>query len=344
MSFTERLQRLQLGVSSSEVLLIADPDHIRYFTGFVTLTPEREAFLIITKKTALLCHGAFSPVTSQKNLAHHPSISPSVMTAKLRELTEAEGLKTLALDKEAIFVSEYELFNALSLEIKTLNTGRLWQLRMIKDAEEQKAIKKAISITERGLKQTIGKLAVGMTELEVEKLLEQTFRDLGSEELAFPTIVAFANHSALPHHQPTDRKLTDNTAVLIDCGTRFDGYCSDLTRTVWFGDKPDDKFLEIEKIVKATFSVATSVLEKPDCTAQQLDEAARNSISLAGFGKEFIHTTGHGLGLSIHEPPSLNANNAQKILAGMAITIEPGIYLAGKFGYRYEETRVVNDC
>jgi len=341
MSFTNRLQRLQTGVASSEALLIADPDHIRYFTGFETLTPEREAFLIVTRKTALLCHGAFSPVSIQENLAHHPSISPTVMTAKLRELTKSENLKTLAIDKEAIFVSEYELLGSLSLEIKSLNTNRLWQLRMIKDVEEQGAIKKAVSITERGLEQTIGKLTAGMTEQEVETLLEQTFRDLGSDELAFPTIVAFGDHSALPHHQPTDRKLTKNTAVLIDCGARFNGYCSDLTRTVWFGDKPDEKFLEIEKIVKAAFSVAVSILEKPSCTAQMLDDAARNSISLAGFGKEFIHTTGHGLGLSIHETPSLNANNSQKILAGMAITIEPGVYLPGKFGYRYEETRVV---
>ena len=340
MPFTDRLQRLQTEVASSDVLLIADPDHIRYFTGFVTLTSEREAFLLVSKKTALLCHGAFSPVSTQKKLSHHPSISPITLTAKIRELTEAENLKTLSLDKEAIFVSEYELLEAIGLEIKTLNSNMLWQLRMVKDAEELKSIKKAISITENGLKQTIGKLAIGMTELEVEKLLEQTFRDLGSDELAFPTIVAFADHSALPHHQPTNRKLIENVAVLIDCGAKVNGYCSDLTRTFWFGDKPNQEFLKIKKIVKAAFAIAEGVLKKPDCTAQMLDDAARNCITLAGFGKEFIHTTGHGLGLSIHEPPSLNANNSQKILPGMAVTIEPGIYLTGKFGYRYEETRV----
>ena len=134
--------------------------------------------------------------------------------------------------------------------------------------------------------------------------------------------------------------------ILIDLGATVNGYHGDMSRTVWFGKKPSPEFLKVEEVVKAAYQEAVSALKNrqgQQILAKDLDQAARGVITQAGYGKNFIHTTGHGLGLDIHENLSLNWNNEQPILPQMVITIEPGIYLEGKFGYRYENMVVVND-
>jgi len=186
--------------------------------------------------------------------------------------------------------------------------------------------------------------------------------------LAFPTIVAFGKNGAMPHYQPQNIKLKPETPILIDFGVNFENYYSDMSRTIWFGKQPSAKFLKAEKAVKkahqqvlAKLTTAnldlknkktdlknseentTKSTTKIELTAKDLDQAARGEIAQRGFADQFIHTTGHGLGLEIHEPPSLSWQDHTPIKPNMVFTIEPGIYFPGEFGYRHEDTVLMTD-
>lgn len=206
------------------------------------------------------------------------------------------------------------------------------------------------------------------TELSLSHLLESQAYSLGADSLSFPPVVAFGPHTALPHHQATKRRLKPNDVVLIDLGCTYKGYTSDMTRTFYLGT-PLRQYNTVASAVlsayqaglkllsqsykvdvlttskllprsdqKSAISPGVKAVHTPGVSAANLDTAVRSAIEKAGFGKQFIHTSGHGLGLEIHEQPSLNSNNQCELRPGMVITLEPGIYLPGHFGYRHENT------
>ena len=235
--------------------------------------------------------------------------------------------------------------------------------RMHKDGLEIKAIHAASIVAAEAVQRIQERLQPGMTEQLVCQELETSMRSLGSTAPAFPTIVAFGKNTALPHHQPTETVLEENMAVLIDCGATVDRYRSDMTRSWWFGSnqsKPAE-YQEIESSVLDSYQAGIDVLKKhfsineltllnaeaspspensntSNLTAAMLDSTCRKGIQQAGYGAQFIHTTGHGVGLDIHEGPSISGSNNEKLDSGMIITVEPGIYLTGSFGFRYENT------
>ncbi len=339
-----RLKKLQRQLPPNTAYLLSSLGDIRYFTNFEFLVPtEREALLLITKNSALLLHASFSVAEVFSGITAFPGCYPEKLQTRVREIIEAEGIKTLNLDKDSLFVSEYEsLLSLKNLEIKSMDRNLIWQMRMIKDRRELTAIKKASNISKKAFSAIRAQVAEGITEIELKELLEQEMKRLGSSMPAFPTIVAFGAHTALPHHQPTDQPLQDNTAILIDFGASFNGYCSDMTRSFWFGNDIPDKFTQLEQLVHQAYTAAMTTISRiyKDQTirASEVDSAARSIIAAAGYATEFIHTTGHGLGLDIHENPSLSWNNAEMLQPGMAITVEPGIYLNGLYGYRHENT------
>ncbi|NCN82440.1 MAG: M24 family metallopeptidase [Candidatus Pacebacteria bacterium] len=336
-SFNNRITTLQKTITPGSAVLLADPQHIRYLTGFESLAPgEREAFLVMTNDSATLLYASFSPVEKQSIIEYVPKCSVAAVLEKIPPIT------SLAADLQALTATEYQALKKSSLTLSSWNSEALWQQRMRKDKQELALISHAVEITKNVLEQILATLAVGMTEHDVRRNLDAQLLLAGADGTAFPTIVAFGENSALPHHQPTDKKLEKEMAVLIDCGAQVAGYCADMTRTVWFGDTPDPEFVKIDAIVHQAFGAAQVALKQEKPTAKSIDTAARQIISEAGYGQQFIHTTGHGLGLSIHEPPSLSARNEQLIKASMVITIEPGIYLTGKFGVRFEETQISN--
>lgn len=330
--FQNRIAALQKTIEPNTGVLLANPQHIEYLTGFKSLTSEeREAFLLITDTQTTLFYASFSPVAelSQVNYVRGCSIAAVLSTTK--------ALATLAVDMDACSAQEFQDLAAAS-KLTTWQSETIWQQRMHKDKQELSLITRAVEITTTALEQTLATLAVDATELEVCRQLDAAFLLAGADGCAFPTIVAFGEHTALPHHQPTEKKLEKEMAVLIDCGAKVGGYCADMTRTIWFGEHPDPEFVKIDAIVHEAFESAKAALRQEKPTAQSVDAAARQVIAQAGFGEQFIHTTGHGLGLSIHEPPSLSERNEQVLKPGMVITIEPGIYLVGRFGVRFEET------
>lgn len=340
--YTKRLQNFQKTLAPQEAHLISKATDITHFTGFPQLVPEeRESLLCITATKAFLFHHSFSPTLSGlTQLTYIPQTS----LEKVVQTLQSEDIQKLWIQADSLTAEEYlflhKNFHTNSREISPCDPGYFWKFRILKDELAQSYQRKAGQIIAEVFENLPRLLTEGITEKQIAGKITGMMMELGAESVAFPTIVAFGKSGALPHHQPTDTPLEKETSVLIDAGARFEGYRSDMTRTVWFGTRPSEKFLKVEKIIQDAYAESLQLLEAgpEDVTAQDVDTATRQLIEDAGFGNEFIHTTGHGVGLDIHEPPSVSWSNATPLQPGMTITVEPGIYLPEILGYRYENT------
>ncbi len=224
-------------------------------------------------------------------------------------------------------------------------TDRLWELRRVKTTEEIQRMEEALSIAEAALAQTLNGVLEGMSEIEVAGLHEHLLRRYGAEGHAFAqfdtlTIVAFGVNTSYPHWDPSDARLTRETPVLIDTGALKANYRSDITRSFWFGTSPDPEWRKVLELVDAAVSEAVDAVE-PGVEAEKVDEAARRR--LGGYAKYFVHSTGHGIGVEVHEEPRIGPGSKMRLEKGMVFTIEPGVYIPGRFGVRIEQMVVVTE-
>jgi Xaa-Pro dipeptidase len=211
---------------------------------------------------------------------------------------------------------------------------------MVKSGEEIDLLRRAIAITEDAIIATFAALAPGMRERDVADRLAGEMEQRGAEGGG---LVQFGPSSAMPHGSPTSVALATEMPVLIDCGCRVGGYISDITRTIWFGERPSDEFKTIFNLVHDAQTAAIG-LGRPLLTqGQQMDRAARQVITAAGYGAQFTHRLGHGIGLEGHEPPYLVEGSETRLEPGMVFTIEPGIYQTGKFGVRIEDDCIMTE-
>ena len=208
-------------------------------------------------------------------------------------------------------------------------------LRSIKDADEVAAMEKAIAIAEKALKRIAPRIKVGLSERQIAAMLTQELLASGADSIAFGPIVSGGPNSASPHAVPTNRPIRPGDLLVIDWGIYADGYPSDITRTFAVGEI-DDELRRVYEVVKMANEEARKAV-RPGVTGQAIDRVARDVIEDAGYGEYFIHRTGHGLGLEIHEPPDMSPVNDKPIAPGNVFTIEPGIYLPGRGGVRIED-------
>ena len=199
--------------------------------------------------------------------------------------------------------------------------------RIIKSESEVKKIEEAISISDRAFDTVSKKIEEGMTEEEIAWEMEKEMRILGAESISFDTIVASGINGAKPHHSPTNKRVSNGEAITIDMGAKCNGYCSDLTRTIFIGE-PNDKFKKIYNIVLRSQLISIETA-KEGMTGEEIDKISRDIISNEGYGENFGHSLGHGVGLEVHENPGVGPNSKNEILPGMVYTIEPGIYIEG---------------
>ncbi len=216
-------------------------------------------------------------------------------------------------------------------------------LREIKDAGEVARMRAACALTEQALVNVLETVRPGVSEASVAARLEYEFRQLGAEGPAFPVIVLFGARSSLPHGMPGSTPLSVGDIVLVDCGCILDGYCADLTRTFVSGRIMGDWFKEIYHAVLQAQQAGIAAL-RAGATAKDVDAEARRIINDAGYGAHFGHGLGHGVGLEVHEAPRLNMQSETVLQAGMAVTVEPGIYLPGRGGVRIEDLTVVTEA
>lgn len=318
-----------------DALLVTDLLNIRYLTGF---TGSNAAVLVHAEsdeKTLFCTDGRYTT----QSAAEVPDLERVVARPSAVALVKRAAKERVGFESQHVSVEEYE---ALQEHVKLERTpGLVERLRLVKDDAEVEALRQACSAADRALDDLLatGGLRPGRTELEVARDLENRMLEHGSSEPSFASIVAAGAHSAIPHHQPTHTELKRGDFVKLDFGATVDGYHSDMTRTFVIGE-PADWQREVYDLVHTAQAAGVDAVA-PGAEVSDVDAAARSVIAAAGRGDEFAHGLGHGVGLQIHEAPSLAATGVGTLSAGMAVTVEPGVYLAGRGGVRIEDTLVV---
>jgi Xaa-Pro aminopeptidase len=274
-------------------------------------------------------------------------VKPVLLNSKLnlskfiKRTAKTLGWKKLGYEKTDLKVSELENLSK-KLPLKLVGTQNLIEkLREVKSNEEVSVITKAAQITDQVFQKILPKLKAGLREQEVEAKIRTESAKLGASGQSFAPIVAAGKHSSIPHHLTSNYRLRLGDVVLIDFGAKWSGYCSDMTRTV-FLKKPTSKQKEVYDLVLKAQEVAIKGI-KPGMTGAQADKFARKIIERAGFGENFLHSLGHGVGIEVHDGLRLVPKNKVVLRPGMVFTIEPGVYLPGKFGVRIEDLVVMKD-
>lgn len=220
-------------------------------------------------------------------------------------------------------------------------TENLNRENMIKKPEEILSILKAEALGDRCFEHILGFIRAGMSERQVAAEIERTLFALGAEALAFDTICVSGENSARPHGIPSDRIIEEGDLLTMDFGAVFEGFCGDMTRTIGIGNLSEEQKNVYDTVLNAQLAGLAACKNGVSCAA--VDSAARDMIDAAGYGEYFIHTTGHGVGREVHEAPRLAKDSPDTLLADMAVTVEPGIYIPGRFGVRIEDLAIITD-
>jgi Xaa-Pro aminopeptidase len=338
--------RAKLGAAGLDGLLVSNPENRRYLSDFtgrddradsagVLVVGAREAVLITdgryTEQAASECPGL--PVITR--------VGPLAPVAA--ELADELALRRLGYEATHLTVAQRDDLAAASegLALELVPTRSLVESqRVVKDADEIAAIERAVAITDATFEHLLGYMRLGMTERQVAFEIQRFMHDHGSDGMAFAPIVASGPNAALPHAVPSDRQLGRGETLVVDMGARYDGYCADMTRTICFGRAPKEMRAVYDAVLRA--NVACEEGLRAGITGQAADALARDVLEAAGRGAQFVHGTGHGLGLEIHEDPRLSKVMGEQTLApNMVVTVEPGAYIAGWGGVRIEDTVVV---
>jgi len=349
-TFVKRIERLQAELKTRKLeLFVAEPStNFQYFTGYNPGRSERLILLMVpvSGQPALICP-SFEVERIKRNAAvtdvrgWEEQENPWKLVRKAgQEMKPAHRNGSVAVEPSTSYQSFLNLEDQLG-GWKFHNGGAVTErLRIIKSPEEVSLIREAIAATEAAIAATFAQLAAGMTERDVATLLS---REMASRGAPGGGLVQFGPSSALPHGGPSAGALQRETVVLIDAGSRVQGYTSDITRTIWFGDAPSDEF---KKVYNTVHDAQTAAIEnaKPFTTmCQDVDRAARKVITDAGYGQYFTHRLGHGMGMDGHEAPYMVEGNETRLEPGMVFTDEPGIYQLNKFGVRIEDDCVVTE-
>lgn len=341
---SDRLTRLRTRMEEQEIdgLLVTNPENRRYLSGFVGTA----GFLLITQDQAILATD-FRYVEQAGKQA--PEFSITRITSPyswLPEILGELGSKSIGFESSDLTVASHKSFldglsNAnLDKNLSFLPTiGMVEPLRAVKDPNEINLISRAMAIADTAFLEVSSSIEIGETEQSVAWRLERCMRENGAEALAFETIVAAGPNAALPHHRADDTPITEGVPVVIDFGARYQGYNSDMTRTICLGG-PDETFrIVYDTVLGAQLTASATILE--GMTSGEADEIARDIIEKAGFGDKFGHSLGHGIGLAVHEEPRVGPRSEMIISDQVVFTIEPGIYIPGWGGVRIEDTVVM---
>ncbi|OGV93028.1 hypothetical protein A3B57_01595 [Microgenomates group bacterium RIFCSPLOWO2_01_FULL_47_10] len=333
-----RLHALHKDLRSKRIdcYLVTKPAHIQYLLGLDSVSHfHREIFVLLRHSKTFVLHSALMALPDHvANIAGCLSLSSAApLTATLKTIA---GGNTLHTDLDNLTVTEYQqLASKLGTSIKEA-PPIIDDSRQSKDRLEIHYLRQSSRITGQVMAKALKNLKIGSTELEIKNHIISLCRERGADITPeFEPIVAIGSHSAIPHHQAGSRKVSRQSVVLIDFGCQVHGYWADMTRTIKLG-RPDRLFIKVENAVKLSYQAALrSILEVRNPALA--DQAATDSLVDSGF-TAMPHTTGHGIGLQVHEPPSLNRLGAVPLTNSAVFTIEPGIYLPGKFGIRLENT------
>lgn len=322
--------RRELRKNKIDCLLLTKPANVTYTTGFMG---DDSWSMIIKNQVYLLTDNRYTE-QAQKECRGCKIVERDVTLAKTvgALVKKLKAVKSVTVEKSTSLSIFEQLKKNVNVKLKSA-ADIIEPIRSIKDKSEIAAIKKAASISNRALEETLKTIKPGITESELTGMLNYQIRKLGAN-VAFETIIGFGPNASRPHHQPGNRKLKKTDTILIDFGAKYNGYCSDITRCFIVG-KPNKFYKKVYDVVEQAQAAAIKLI-KDGADMIQVDAAAREVIDendLPVYG----HGSGHGFGLEIHENPFLKPDGKGKLKAGQVLTIEPGIYMPGKLGVRIED-------
>ncbi len=316
-------------------LLVTSRENVRYLTGF---TGSAGQVLVTSRRTALITDFRYQEQAARQTRKVDVVIQKKDAATSVRETAARTSATQLFFDESSLTVERVRLLRRKGLRMRGI-ADPVSELRQCKDRGELSRIRRAILRAEesfRDLRRTVRK---GMTEREIGLRLEFLMRERGANRAAFDIIVASGSNGAMPHATVSDRRLRDGDLVTIDFGAEADGYFCDITRTFCIG-RPSARQREIHALVQMAQEQAIRSI-RPGIPCASVDAVARGIIAAAGHGEHFGHATGHGIGLAVHESPSLSSMSKQVLAAGMVVTVEPGIYIPGWGGVRIEDMVLV---
>ena len=330
----------QLPDSIDSVLITSDINR-RYFTGMkssdgTVIAFRDKAYLIIDFR---YIEKAMSTVKDAE------VIEQKKLYVQLAELIHEHKVSNIAIEAQTLTVSRLHSLRSQLKDIEVIDTDVLSNainsLRSVKDDYELDCIKKAQEIAENAFNDILGFIHEGITERQIALELNRLMFEYGAEDLSFETIVLSGANTSMPHGVPSDKKVEYGEFVLMDFGAVFNGYHSDMTRTVCIGE-PDEEMKKVYNIVLEAQTAALSAAHA-GMTGHELDQISRSIINDSGYGSCFGHSLGHGVGLEIHERPNASPNYMQSLNDGAVVTVEPGIYIAGHFGVRIEDFVILTE-
>ncbi len=343
----DRIRALRRLLAEHEAQLAVVPGNdFRYLMGWSPLPDERLAVLWLTREhSVLLINGVNAEEAKAK-------LGPEVEVLRFDDaddpgLAVQRAIQHLGPSAKAVHLSDDARFDHSQILRDALSANTVWGLasrylapmRMAKDPEEIEALARSQAINDAVMRRAFAALRPGIREIELADMIKRAFVEEGADRDAF-VIVAYGAHAAHPHHAPDRTPLTEGP-VLLDIGCFKDGYASDMTRMAYVGE-PSSRYLDIHALVEAASRRGIAAVH-PGAQVGEVDKASRRVIEAAGLGAHFVHRTGHGIGLEVHERPSVTAENQEPMRVGMAFSIEPGIYLPNQFGVRLEEVVIVEE-
>ena len=348
-AYAERIRRVQdlLRADSLAAAVLAPSDQMRYLTGWAEYGHER---LIALYVPAFGEPAFIVPAMSAEQARENPAGIANVIPwtdaegwhGKMESLLEPDSARraaALAIDDE-LYAVHLMAIQYIAPGVRCVPAGQLMaRLREVKSADEIELMRQSGAVTDAVYAESLAALKSGISELEFQDTIQRAYARRGTR--AEFALVCFGPNAARPHHATGGDQLADGNIVVIDIGCKLHGYASDITRTVNFGE-PEPEARRVYEIVYRAQRAAFDRIQ-PGVTCEDVDRAARSVIEEAGYGEQFIHRTGHGIGLSTHEPPYIVAGNSQRLQEGMCFSDEPGVYLPGRFGVRIENIVAVTD-
>jgi Xaa-Pro aminopeptidase len=329
----------QLAPLKADAFLVTFPGNVRYLTGY---TGSNGLLLLLASGEGHFFTDPRYKIQAAAEVNCRIKVSTGPLLPDVVALIARKKIRWLGFEKSRLGYEHYEFLKAtlpVRCALQPL-AGLVETRRMVKSETEIALIRRSVDVNSKAFEQSLGVIRPGRTrEMDLAAEIDYRMRKLGAERPSFETIVASGERTALPHAQPTQRILGKNELLLIDMGATLEGYASDMTRVLFLG-RPNSTIKRIYRAVLDAQLAAIAAV-RPEVTAAYVDRAARNVLKAEKLDAAFVHSTGHGLGLEIHEPPRLGKKEKTHLQEGMAITIEPGVYLRGFGGVRIEDTVVV---
>lgn len=319
-----------------DALLVTSPYNLRYVSNF---TGSTGLSVITEDKAYFVTDFRYTEQAAEQAKGFEIIKNTGSIYEEVKAIIEKEKVSKLGFEKEFVTFSVYDhLTKLLPIDLIPVS-GLIESLREVKEEPEIETIKKAIKITEYAFEEILNFIKPGVSEIEVANRLDFLMREKGATGVSFDTIVASGKRSAMPHGVASEKLIEQGDMITLDFGCYYQGYVSDMTRTISLGD-PGEELKKIHQIVlDANLKVTEQA--KAGVTGKELDDVARGYITEQGYGEAFGHSTGHGIGLEVHEGPGINYRNENELVEGNVITNEPGIYLPGLGGVRIEDDLLI---